>query len=87
MKREKCANNALSETARMRAMSTINAADDAQMMSFDELRYRCREAARMSRVAPVGTRDERNAAEQARDVFAERQQQLIEMGLWPGYER
>lgn len=33
----------------------------------------------------VGTRDERTAAEHARDVIADRQQELIEAGIWPQY--
>lgn len=33
----------------------------------------------------VGTREERTAAQCARDVFADRQQELIEAGVWPVY--
>lgn len=61
--------------------------EDTQRMDVHDRRRRLREAVEAPRErrkpATVGARQ---AASHARDVFADRQQELIEAGIWPRYE-
>jgi len=87
------ANRDLAHTARMRALAAIDPMhdplEDTQRMPVHERRERAREAVAGPRErrkpSTVGERETRNAVENARDIFADRQQELIEAKLWPQY--
>lgn len=86
--RERKAHHDIADTARLRAMSPVSdtSADDpleqTQVMDTADRRARASEGARERR-KPL-TRGERAAAlNHARDIFADRQEELIEAGVWP----
>lgn len=62
--------------------------EDTQRMDVYDRRRRRDEATTLRerrKPSTVGERQTRNAVEAARDIFADRQQELIEAKLWPQY--
>jgi hypothetical protein len=93
---ERDANKALVDTSRLRALTepafivtTVHdPLEDTQRMDVYDRRRRRDEATTLRerrKPSTVGERNVRNAAEHARDIFADRQQELIEAKLWPQY--
>lgn len=95
---ESDANRALTNTARIRALclcgDTMSGCpahprdplEDTQRMDVHDRRRRLREAVEAPRERrKPSTVGERQAASTARDIFADRQQELIEAKLWPAY--
>lgn len=61
--------------------------EDTQRMEVHDRRRRAREAVEGPRERrKPSTVGERQAGATARDIFADRQQELIEAGVWPRYE-
>ena len=88
------ANKALADTARMRFARCDGTMADpleaTQPMTILARRMTCEEARRLyprerRKPSTVDERETRAAVEVARDVFAARQQQMIEEGIWPVY--
>jgi hypothetical protein len=89
------ANRDLCDTARLRALP--DPLEDTQRMPVVERRMRqwdakalritsqASEARERRKPTTVGEREEQYAANLARSIFAERQQRLIEAGVWPVY--
>ena len=89
---ESDANKHLADTARLRVLCDLEPArdplEDTQRMDVYDRRRRRTEATTLRerrKPATIGERNVQNAVETARDIFADRQQELIEAKLWPQY--
>jgi hypothetical protein len=92
MKRCNDAHRALCDTAKLRTLATDarDPLEDTQRMDVRDKRDRRSEAMALQSSArerrkPETVGERQYAVETARDIFIERQQQLIEAGIWPTY--
>jgi len=82
------AHRALSDTARLRTLAgdARDPLEDTQRMDvYDRRRRRDEATAQRERRKPETVGERRAAASHARDIISDRQQELIEAGVWPAY--